>query len=184
MRACLSESIATVITSELSPEELAEIEKLAGVPQPTNTPGTVTAAELADWLGITANRVSALARDGTIPRDDAKRFPLKAAVRAYAAHARAGATGRRADAELSVEKLRLAKANADKLELANAKARGELIVAAEVERAWAGVLRDVRAAFLALPSRAAGKLGHLTPHDLKTLDAEVRDVLMELADDD
>ncbi|MBV7394655.1 DNA packaging protein [Mameliella sediminis] len=161
--------------------ELAEIDALVGGPP---DPGTVTAGELADWLGITANRVSALARDGTIPRDDAKRFPLKAAVRAYAEHARAGAIGRRADSELSAEKLRLAKANADKLELANAKARGELIAAAEVERAWAGVLRDVRAAFLALPSRAAGKLGHLTPHDLKTLDAEVRDVLMELADDD
>lgn len=162
---------------EISQYELAEINALAGIDL-----NTVTAGELASWLGLTPNRVSALARDGIIPRTPEKRFPLRAAVKAYCEHARAGATGRRTDSELAAEKLRVAKANADKLELANAKARGEMIAAAEVERAWSGVLRDVRAAFLALPSRAAGKLGHLTPHDLAALDAEVRDVLMELAE--
>ncbi len=158
--------------------ELAEIDALVFAPDPE----TVTTGELAEWLGLTANRVSALAREGVIPRNADKRFPLRAAVKAYCDHARAGATGRRADAELAAEKLRLAKENADKLAFQNARARGELVAAAEVEREWAGVLRDVRAAFLALPSRAAGKLGHLTPHDLAALDAEVRDVLMELAE--
>ena len=158
--------------------ELAEIDALVGGPEPEG----VTAGKLAEWLGLTANRVSALAREGVIPRNADKRFPLRAAVKAYCENARAGATGRRGDTELAAEKLRLAKENADKLAFQNARARGELIAAAEVEREWAGVLRDVRAAFLALPSRAAGKLGHLTPHDLAALDAEVRDVLMELAE--
>lgn len=160
----------------ISAEELAQIEELVVRPY------TVSGAELGDWLGLTANRVNALARDGVLPRDADKRFPLRASIRAYCEHARAGATGRRADSELAAEKLRLAKEQADKIAFANARARSELIAAAEVEREWAGVLRDVRAAFLALPSRAAGKLGHLTPHDLAALDAEVRDVLMELAE--
>jgi len=68
------------------------------------------------------------------------------------------------------------------VETANARARGELAPLAEVEREWAGVLRDVRAALLALPSRAAARLGHLTPHDLSTLDHKVRAILLELAD--
>lgn len=166
--------------STISAEELAEIGALVG--PPPSDPKSVAAGELAEWLGLTPNRVSALAREGVIPRDADKRFPLRASIRSYCDHARAGATGRRADTELAAEKLRLAREQADKIAFANARARGELIAAGEVERAWAGVLRDVRAAFLALPSRAASKLGHLTPHDLAALDAEVRDVLMELAE--
>lgn len=157
--------------------ELAEINYLVGI-----DPETVTAGELAEWLGLTPNRVSALAREGVIPRDADKRYPLRASIRAYCEHARAGATGRRADTELAAEKLRLAREQADKIAFANARARGELIAAGEVERAWAGVLRDVRAAFLSMPSRAASKLGHLTPPDLAALDAEVRDVLIELVE--
>lgn len=157
-------------------KELAEIDALVGGPESDG----VTAGELAEWLGLTANRVSALARESIIPRNAEKRFPLRAAIKAYCDHARAGATGRRADAELAAERLRLAKENADKIAFQNARARGELIAATEVEREWASVLRDVRAAFLAVPSRVAGKLGHLTPHDLAALDAEVRDVLHEL----
>lgn len=165
--------------------EMAEIDALVGDPQdPPETDDLVSAAVLAGWLGVTPNRVHALAREGVLPRQPDKRFPLKSAVRAYCTHAGAGAQGRRVDAELAAEKLRAAKATAEKLELQNAKARGEIIAAAEVEREWADVLRGLRAAFLSLPSRAAAKLGHLTPHDLAALDAEVRDVLMEIAADD
>lgn len=161
---------------EITTSELAEIEELVRVPE------TSTASELAEWLGLTANRVSALAREGILPRGIENRYPLRTSIRAYCDHARAGATGRRADTELAAEKLRLAREQADKIAFVNAKARGELIAAGEVERVWAGILRDVRAAFLALPSRAASKLGHLTPHDLAALNDEVRDVLMELAE--
>ena len=143
----------------------------------------VDAATLGEWLGLTPNRISALARDGVIPRTADKRFDLQVAIRAYCDHARAGSSGRRVDSELAAEKLRAAKATAEKLETANAKARGELAALSAFEREWAGILGDVRAALLALPSRAASRLGHLTPHDVKTLDREVRSILEELADD-
>ncbi|WP_372838286.1 hypothetical protein [Phaeovulum sp.] len=165
--------------------EMAEIAALVGDPEdPSETDDMVNAATLADWLGLTPNHVSALAREGILPRTPAKLFPLRRAIRAYCGHARTGSVGRKVDAELAAEKLRAARATAEKLEIANAKARGEIIAAAEVERAWADVLRGLRAGFLSLPSRAAAKLGHLTPHDLAALDAEVRDVLMEIAADD
>lgn len=164
--------------------EMAEIDALVGGPDPVpETADLVNAADLAEWLGLTANRVSALAREGVLPRNPDKLFPLKAAVRAYADHARAGAQGRRVDSELAAEKLRLARATAEKAESANARVRGELIAAADVEREWAGVLRGVRAAMLALPSRVGQRLGHLTPHDIAALDREVRDALEELAND-
>ena len=143
----------------------------------------VSANELAGWLGISANRIHYLAREGVLPRDDSMNFPLKSSVAAYCRQTRSGLTGRQVDSELASEKLRLAKANAEKAETANAKARGDLIAAVEVEREWAAVLRGVRAAMLALPSRVAQRLGHLSPHDVAEIDREVRDALEELAND-
>lgn len=162
----------------ISKKELAEIDALIKAP----TGELVDAATLGEWLGLTPNRISALSREGVIPRNPDKRFDLKSAIRAYCEHARAGAIGRRVDSELAAEKLRAAKATAEKLETANAKTRRELAALSAVEREWAGILGDVRAALLALPSRAASRLGHLTPHDVKTLDREVRAILEELAD--
>jgi phage terminase Nu1 subunit (DNA packaging protein) len=88
--------------------------------------------------------------------------------------------GATANPDLLAEKIRLAKEQADKTALANAKARGELLPAAEVEREWAAILRDVRAAMLALPSRLQQKLPHLSAHDVAMIDREIRDVLAEL----
>ena len=156
-------------------EEDAEIAAMAG-----DLPG-ITAAELGTYLGLTPARVNGLARDGRIPRRDDGTFTLKAAIRGYIESGRRGST-LAANPELNAEKIRLARANAAKVELQNARARSELLAAADVEREWATILRDVRAALLALPSRAASRLGHLTPHDVATLDREVRAVLEELAD--
>ncbi len=167
----------------MSPEDRATFAELVGESFLPPDADAVTAAEMAEWLGLTPNRVHALGRDGVLPRTADKLYPLRASVRAYADHARQLAKGKATDAALAAEKLRLATANARKVELQNLRAEGQLVPATDVEREWADVLRTLRAAFLSLPSRAAAKLGHLTPHDLAALDAEVRDVLMELAED-
>jgi len=84
----------------------------------------------------------------------------------------------------------LAEATAARGRLANAQARlalaklhklsGELVDAAEVEAEWSGVLRKVRAALLAVSSRVAQRLPHLTKHDISEIDAEIRAALSEL----
>jgi terminase small subunit / prophage DNA-packing protein len=48
---------------------------------------------------------------------------------------------------------------------------------------WPGVLRTVRAGMLAVLSRAAQRLPHLTAHDVTMIDREVRDVLTEIGND-
>lgn len=177
--------------ASMTPEQVAEIDALLGIiPDRSAAPQrmeedadrSVAAVELADWLGLTPNRVNALAREGTLPRGSDNLFPLKAAVQAYAAHARAGAMGRRADVDLAAEKLRLAREGADKLALANASARGELLDARAVATAWRGIVTDLRAALLAVPSRVAATLGLDRPATL-ALDAEVRASLEVIADD-
>jgi phage terminase Nu1 subunit (DNA packaging protein) len=62
----------------------------------------------------------------------------------------------------------------------NATARGELVEATAVEAEWSGVLRTVRAGALAIPSRAAQRLPHLSAHDIAVIDSEVRGVLTEI----
>ena len=170
-------------TNTITASELAEIDALVNRPPPADA---LTAAELGEWINLAAPRVNALAREGRIPRRTDGRFDLQPAIRGYVESLRlkSGGSALASNPELNAEKIRLAKANADKVETANAKARGELAPLPEVERAWAGILRDVRAALLALPSRAASRLGHLTQHDVQTLDQEVRAVLVELAEHD
>jgi phage terminase Nu1 subunit (DNA packaging protein) len=87
-------------------------------------------------------------------------------------------------AAASQSRARLAESQASLVELKAAKLRGELVEADAVEREWSGVLRTVRAAMLAVPSRCAARLPHLTAADVVTIDAEVRAALVEVASGD
>lgn len=83
------------------------------------------------------------------------------------------------DAQLAEARLRRTLADAHKIELETARRRGELLEAAAVEKAWAAVLRDVRASMLAIPGRMAS---HLSKGDAAHLDREIRAALKGLAD--
>ena len=100
----------------------------------------------------------------------------------YCAHLRQllQRSGNPAGATATAERGRLAKAKADLAETKHAVLRGDLVEALAVEREWSDILRSVRAAMLALPSRVAQRLPHLTPHDILQLDAEVRAALVDM----
>jgi phage terminase Nu1 subunit (DNA packaging protein) len=83
-------------------------------------------------------------------------------------------------AKATAERGHHAAAQADLAEIKAAKLRGELIEAAVVEAEWSGVLRTVRAAMLAVPSRVAQRLPHPSKHDVAEIDNEVRAVLIEV----
>jgi phage terminase Nu1 subunit (DNA packaging protein) len=85
-------------------------------------------------------------------------------------------------AEATKQRGRLAAAQADLAELKAAQMRGELVEAKAVETEWASVLCTVRAGMLAVPSRVAARLPHLSKHDLAEIDAEVRAVLGEIGE--
>ena len=154
---------------------------LGGAPAPEAS-GTVTAAELGEWLNLSPARLHALAREGVIPRHHG-RFDLQEAVRAYIEHLRAGQKGRlMSNPDLAAQKLRLAAEQADKLAIANAKTRGELLDAKTVAMTWARTLTDLRAAMLAIPQRVAGRCA-LDRSVAGTLDDEIRAALEALADE-
>lgn len=150
-------------------------------------PKVATSAEVGEWLGISAQAVAALGRRGVIGKVGPRGYVLKDAVRKYAEHLRQALLGRGgadAAATAAKQRARLAKAQADMVEQKVRRAAGELLDAGEVEREWSGVLRTVKAGMLAIPSRCGARLPHLGPHDISTIDGEVRAALAEVAVED
>jgi terminase small subunit / prophage DNA-packing protein len=159
----------------------------SGIMEIAHCDGQISGAELADLLGLTRDRVNVLVRDGVIPKTARGRYSRRAAVRGYCAHlrehaARVGRPTLAANEAIKEAKLRREIATAEQLELKNGAARGELLPAAEVERAWRVILADTRAALLAVPSRVGTRLPALTPHDVGESSAEIRAALERLAD--
>ena len=145
-------------------------------------PAEVDAATFGALLGLSRNRVNALAKSGELPREDGK-FPIPAAVHAYVEYAKANPVGRRvADPDLADEKKRLAKEQADKIALANAITREELVPVEDVRREWRGLALDLRARLLAIGPRVAAALG-LDRAAAANLDSEIRAALEDIADD-
>jgi phage terminase Nu1 subunit (DNA packaging protein) len=74
------------------------------------------------------------------------------------------------------QRVRLAAAQADLAESRAKKERGD-----PIEAEWARVLRTVRADILAVPTRCATRLPHLSAHDVSEIDREVREALIEIS---
>lgn len=99
--------------------------------------------------------------------------------------ARPGAGRRPLKSRESFERARARKEStlATLRELELAKRRGELVEAEAVAREWSDVLRQVRAAVLAVTSRVRSQLPHLTAHDADVIDRELREALRALAEE-
>ncbi len=146
----------------------------------------VTAAALADLIGVSPRTVADLTKRGVMVKAGAHGYVLRKSVRGYVDYLRKSLAGRGGEtgiATATAERARLAKEQADNLALRNAAMRGTLLDAAAAEREWSDILRMVRAGCLAVPSRAAQRLPHLSAHDLTEIDAEIRVVLTELGND-
>jgi phage terminase Nu1 subunit (DNA packaging protein) len=158
-----------------------EFDSLLGLTasQPPNN--CVSADALGDMIGISGRQIRELARRNIVVKAGTGTYEVRASVRAYCTHLREQAAGRTGSKTLTEERIRVAKEQGDALAMKNAIARGEMIPARAIETAWAAVLRDVRAALLAIPSRIQQRLGHLTAHDVSEIDLEIRNALKEAA---
>ena len=126
---------------------------------------TGDAAELADLLSLSAKDVAKLASSGVLARDNARgRYRLKASVKNYCENIRTAATGREGGSV--TERRRLLKAQGDLAELRAKIDSGALLQSAEVEAGWSSTLRTVRSFTMAIPSRAAALLPHLSRADV------------------
>lgn len=149
---------------------------------PAIWPETVSTAALADLLGVSLRTVGELAQKGIVTKANRGNLSTLESVRGYVAHLREQAAGRTGSTTLTAERIRVAKEQADKLAMANAVARGQMLPARQVQSEWASILRDVRAALLAVASRCGSTLPHLTAHDVDAIDSEIRSALEALSD--
>ncbi|MBN8483475.1 MAG: terminase small subunit [Sphingomonadales bacterium] len=142
----------------------------------------ISAVELADWLGVSERAISDYARKGIIARSAPGKFRFRESVKAVTSHLRELSAQRGASsAGLTAQRERIARGQADKLEMQNAATRREMLPAKLVADEWASILRLVRSRMLAVPSRIQQQLGHLSAHDLDIIDREIRDALEEAA---
>lgn len=151
----------------------------------TQIPETVRASELAALLGVTPSTVSHLATAGHLVKRGS-RYALAESVARYCTYLRSPAAraGRVADAPadpLKAARIRFMEAQTARTELKAAREAGELLDRAAVEAAWRGILADVRAGLLAVPSRVGTRLPTLTAADLAEIAAEIRAALEALA---
>ena len=135
-----------------------------------NDSRTCSGHSLSEALGLSVRQLSNLAKDGIVVKVARNNFDWVASVRNFLARQKPESSA----------KDRLTKAQADLAELKLSHARNDSLDAATVEKEWASILRDIRSAMLAVPSRAQLKLSHLTQHDVAAIDLEIREALAAL----
>lgn len=142
--------------------------------------------DLCELLALSSGALTDLKKRGIAVHLGHDAYDLKATVNAYVKNLRSVAAGWGDEGQavnLTAERARLAKEQADAQAIKNAKLRGELVEAADVERAWQDILRQVRARIMAVPSRLKQSQA-LSAEDGEALDRELRDALTELGNAD
>lgn len=145
----------------------------------------VNAKQLGEWLRLSDRMVRNLADDGIVKKVGRGKFLLKESVQAVVEHQReiaAGRGGANQVLDLTAERARLAKEQADGQHLKNQVALGELVSAAVVERTWIDIVRNATSAMLAVPARCQQRLG-LDLSQTEMIDREIREALEALSND-
>jgi phage terminase Nu1 subunit (DNA packaging protein) len=149
-------------------------------------PETISAAVLADLIGVSPRSCTDLAARGIIIRGPGRTgFLLRESLRGHAEHLRRLATGRGGEsaiASATAERGRLLKAQADAMEAKNKLAIGSVLDAEEVRRGWSDIVRQSRAAVLSVPPRCQQRLPHLSAYDINEFDMELREALRTLGE--
>lgn len=150
-----------------------------------NLSNTITQEAFGDLVGISQQTVSELLMRGVIVQGASAGEWLKS----YTSHLREMAAGRAAtgDLDLAGERARLAKAQADRVEMQNAVTRGELAPVALLEQVLTAAASKIAGIFDAIPGMVRRRVPLLTAEDVDLIAGEVakaRNVVasMSLAD--
>nr|USU31601.1 hypothetical protein NG677_20130 [Methylobacterium sp. OTU13CASTA1] len=131
---------------------------------------------------VSSRRVAQLADEGIVVRTGRGRFDLIASTANYCRHLREVASGRGEHApDLTAERTRLAKEQADGKAIENDLKRGRLIDAEVAGARWDHEIVKLRARMLAIPGDVALSLPHLTKHDIAQVDRVLRDAMDQAA---
>ena len=148
----------------------------------TPPPPTYKLQVIATICDCTERHLRDLAKKGHItnpgPR---KEWPITA-VTEYIAYLRNRAY-QGGGGTLQEERARLAKEQADKLEMENAAKRGELLHSEDVLKSWGGLITNARQALLSMSRRLSPVICHKEESEIEdAIESEVRTILGDLAE--
>jgi phage terminase Nu1 subunit (DNA packaging protein) len=122
---------------------------------------TVNASELAKMLGVSDRQIYKLAARGAVSKHG-RRFVLAESIRLYILHVQGKDENLSTIDALRIEQAKLAAARRMVIEQ-------DVIPADRIAGSWDRILRVVRSAVLAIPSRARFELPHLSASDAEVL---------------
>lgn len=144
--------------------------------------------ELSLLTGISDRTIRDWQSKGIVPKSDTDNLPLADYIKAIVNHLKAQAEEAKAkeaeEGELYAEKVRLTRAQADKVELEIAEREGELVNARETVLAWSKFILACRSRLLGMPAKLAYELAGVTVPTLaeEILKEAVDEALEELGD--
>ncbi|SDQ64004.1 Phage DNA packaging protein, Nu1 subunit of terminase [Pseudoxanthomonas sp. CF385] len=155
-------------------------------------PDTATADQLGALLQISGRRVRELAAEGVFPRAASGRYAVLPCTHAFIASlrtrekAKPGPDPQVAAAALDgrQQRARLAKLQADRVELEIQRERGRLVDAEAIKVAYVTLVTQARNRLLAVPGAAKGHMPHLTVDEVEMLEGLIAAALEEVADGD
>lgn len=137
-------------------------------------PEGCSAGAIAAVLGVTERVVTARRQDGRLPRLADGRIDLHAVISAgVAALAKQQRSGDGEELDLTAERARLAKEQADAQEMKNAITRGELVPQTDIVAGMQVSFAYARARLLSMPAKIAPRIVGITSL------AEVRDIVTD-----
>ncbi len=112
--------------------------------------------QLAEAFGLTKVRIQQLAAEGIIPKHDHGKYDFLECVKSYCAYIKTHKRNQydsnsESSGDIEAERLRKTKEEADKLELHNARTRGELVEIAAVKKLGERVMIAIRSKILNFP---------------------------------
>ena len=138
-------------------------------------------AVIASICNCTERHLRQLAQEGHITSPGPRKEWPMTAVTEYIAYLRHKAHQGGA-ATLQEERARLAKEQADKLEMENAAKRGELLHSDDVLKSWGGLITNARQALLSMSRRLSPVICHKPETEIEdAIEKEVRTILGDLA---
>jgi len=124
--------------------------------KPSGKNPSVTVSTLAKLFNLTSVRIQQLAADGVVIRSARGRYELWQSVKNYIEYLQERKVNQWDSnednpTEIKKQQLRRTKEEADKLELANARTRGELVEVAKVKRLGEQVMSGIKTKILNMP---------------------------------
>ncbi|MCJ2056655.1 hypothetical protein MKL09_08815 [Methylobacterium sp. J-048] len=142
----------------------------------------VSVSVIAAAFDLSERRIGQLADKGIVIRVGRGKFDLLVSTANYCRHLREVASGRGEDSpDLTAERTRLAKEQADRIAIENERTRGTILLADEALHRWSAEMVKLRAQLLAVSGKVAMALPQLTPHEVREIDRVVRNAMTAIA---